>query len=100
MDSKTLAFIEINQGKKYGTIDKQLLQEAYADSDDFWEAVSQLVSITKPTEAEYTEALINSGLKLHNICYKQSDALLDQALAEVAESEADARAAEIVETRK
>ena len=100
MDSKTLAFIEINQGKKYGTIDKQLLQEAYADSDDFWEAVSQLVSINADSVQEAIAKAIASCAILAQICYKQSDALLDQALAEVAESEADARAADIVESRE
>lgn len=75
-------FNRINAGETFGSVDKNLLQEAYADSDKFWELVSKLLTITTSTYS------MQSILKSH--CLEVSDSLLDQALEEFRKSEEDA----------
>ena len=75
-------FNRINAGETFGSVDKNLLQEAYADSDKFWELTSKLLS-------QYEVVLGLQANLLHH-CLEVSDSLLDQALEEFRKSEEDA----------
>lgn len=75
-------FNRINAGETFGSVDKNLLQEAYADSDKFWELTSALLA------SVLADALRLAALK--DCCLEVSDSLLDQALEEFRKSEEDA----------
>ncbi len=77
--NKAFVFSEINAGKVYGTIDKNKLQEAYADSNDFWELISDLLVADS---SDNSIAFKRTKLKKH--CLDITSALLDQAIDEQA----------------
>ena len=77
-------FNRINAGETFGSVDKNLLQEAYADSDKFWELTSTLLA--SPSVLADTLRLV----ALKSCCLEVSDSLLDQALEEFRKSEEDA----------
>lgn len=77
-------FNRINAGETFGSVDKNLLQEAYADSDKFWELTSALLA--SPSVLADTLRLV----ALKSCCLEVSDSLLDQALEEFRKSEEDA----------
>ena len=86
-------FNRINAGETFGSVDKNLLQEAYADSYEFWEAISFLCTKSKPEDINF------ASTKLISLCEIVSDSLLDQALEEFRKSEEDAYWAEVAETK-
>ena len=77
-------FNRINAGETFGSVDKNLLQEAYADSEEFWELTSALLA----SPSVLADTLRLTALKY--CCLKVSDSLLDQALEEFRKSEEDA----------
>ena len=77
-------FNRINAGETFGSVDKNLLQEAYADSDKFWELTSALLA----APSVLADTLRLAALK--SCCLEVSDSLLDQALEEFSKSEEDA----------
>lgn len=78
-------FNRINAGETFGSVDKNLLQEAYADSDKFWELTSKLLS-----HAYSAMEVCKTRASLKEVCLIISDSLLDQALEEFRKSEEDA----------
>ena len=66
----------INGGATLGSIDANTLQEAYADSNDFWDRLSYMLSCTNEVE------IINAFENLRKQCLEVSGSLLDQAIEE------------------
>ncbi len=83
--SKAEVFARINSGETIGSIDAVKLQEAYADSDEFWTLLS--LSLSAPQIS--AEATVHR-LALQAHCREITDALLDQAIEEQRQINTDA----------
>lgn len=73
---KLAVFLCINRGDTLGSIDANALQEAYADSNDFWDRLSYMLSCTNEVE------IIKAFENLREQCLEVSGSLLDQAIEE------------------